>query len=86
MAFVKDKPEMESVTGEIFLIWTNVARRNVAWKKCHSDGWHLLKMVAGSYLSSLVKIGSVIAEILLTLNFCGGWVVVVLNHFQVNPN
>ena len=23
--------KIESVTAEIFLIWTNVARRNVAW-------------------------------------------------------
>ena len=27
-----------------------------------------------TYLSSLVKIGSVTAEIMLTLSLCGGWV------------
>jgi len=57
-----------SVTAEILLIWTNVARTNVAWKKCDCDNWHLLKRVPGNlgtYLESLVKIGPVTAEILL---------------------
>ena len=57
-----------SVTAEISLIWTNVAKTNVAWEKCYSDNWHLLKRVPvtlGSYLESLVKIGPVTAEILL---------------------
>ena len=46
--------------------------------------WHLLKMVLGTYLYSLVKIGSVTAEI-LTLSFCGvGWG--VQSHFHVAPN
>ena len=57
-----------SVTAEILLIWTNVARTNVAWKKCDCDNWHLLRRVPGTlgtYLESLVKIGPVTAEILL---------------------
>ena len=36
-----------------------------------------------TYLWSLVKIGSVTAEILLTLGLCGGWLVVVYSHFHV---
>ena len=35
-------------------------------------------MVQGTYLESFIKIGSVTAEILLTLSLCGGWVVVVV--------
>ena len=31
--------------------------------KCHHDSWHLWKIVPGTYLESLVKIGSVTAEI-----------------------
>ena len=57
-----------SVTAEILIIWTNVARTNVAWKKCDCDNWHLLKRVLGTlgtYLESLVNIGPVTAEILL---------------------
>ena len=57
-----------SVTFEILLIWTNVARTNVAWKKCDCDNWHLLKRVPGTlgtYLESLVKIGPETADILL---------------------
>ena len=57
-----------SVTAEILLIWTNVARTNVAWKKCDCDNWHLLKRAPGTlgtYLESLVKIRPVTAEILL---------------------
>ena len=56
------------VTAEIFLMWTNVARTNVAWEKCDCDNWHLLKRVPvtlGTYLESLVRIGPVTAEILL---------------------
>ena len=48
-----------SVTADIFLIWTNIVRTNVAWTN---------------------------AEILLTLSLCGGWWVVVKNHFNVKPN
>ena len=33
--------------------------------KCHHVMWNLLKMVQGTYLYSLVKIGSVTAEIFL---------------------
>ena len=33
--------------------------------KCHRDSWHLLKMVPGTYLKNLVKIGWVTAEIFL---------------------
>ena len=36
-----------------------------------------------NYFLSFIKIGSVTAEILLTLSFCGG---VVQSHFIVKPN
>ena len=57
--------------------------------KCHCDSWNLFKMVPGTYLESLVKIGSVTAEILLTLSLCGvvgwwgGWG--LHSHFRVQP-
>ena len=35
--------------------------------KCHRNSWYLLKIVPGTYLSSLVKIESVAAEIFLIL-------------------
>ena len=54
-----------SVTAEILLLWTNVAKTNVAWEICDCDNWHLLKRVPGTYLYSLVIIGPVTAEILL---------------------
>ena len=65
-----------SVTAEILLMWTNVARTNVAWKKCDCDNWHLLKRVIGTlgtYLESLVNIGPVTAEILPALSLCWWW-------------
>ena len=40
--------------------------------KCHSDRLNPFKIVPETYLLNLAKIGSVTAEILLTLNFCGG--------------
>ena len=39
-----------SVTPEIFLIWTNVARTNVAWTNVTNHSWNLFKMVPGTYL------------------------------------
>ena len=36
--------------------------------KCHHDSWDVLRMVPGTYVKSFVKIGSVTAEILLTLS------------------
>ena len=55
--------QIESETAEIFLIWTNVARTNVAWTNVSVTVQ--LKMVPGTYLKSLVKIGSVTAEIFM---------------------
>ena len=55
--------KIRSVTAEIFLIWSNVARTNVAWT--YVPLWHRLKMVQESSILSLVKIGSVAAEIFL---------------------
>ena len=55
--------KIRSVTDEIFLIWSNVARTNVAWT--YVPLWHRLKMVPESFILSLVKIGSVTAEIFL---------------------
>ena len=57
-------------------------------------------MFTGTYLKSFIKIGSVTAEILLTLSFCGGWVRwgwvglggvgwggwCLHNHYIVKPN
>ena len=40
--------------------------------KCYFDTWNLFKIVPGTYVLSFVKIGSVTAEILLTLSL--GWV------------
>ena len=37
--------------------------------KCQCDNWHLLKIVPESWFGSLVKIGSVTADILPTLSF-----------------
>ena len=45
-------------TAEIFLIWTNVTRTNVAWTNATVT-------VQETYLKILVKIGSVTAEIIL---------------------
>ena len=106
----KSLVKIGSVTAEIFLLWINVTKTNVALTnitvadgicsgcsqkptfkfcpnfvsnsldiacmerccqdnccldKCHRDSCHLLKMVPGTYNSSLVKIGSITAEILL---------------------
>ena len=55
--------KIRSVTPEIFLIGSNVARTNVAWT--YVPLWHLLKMVPETSILSLVKIGSVAAEIFL---------------------
>ena len=53
--------------------------------KCHFDTWNLFNLVPGTYVSSFVKIGSVTAEILLTLSFrvvvVGGGG--VQSHFRV---
>ena len=57
------------------MIWKNVVRTNIA---CTNVNVNLSKMVQGTYLYSLVKIGPLTAEILLTLSFCGGWWVVVV--------
>ena len=47
--------------SKIFLIvWTSVARINVAWAN-----WNLFFMFPGTYLLSLVKVGTVTAEIFL---------------------
>ena len=52
--------------------------------KCHRDSWDVLRMVPGTYVYSFVKIGSVTAEILLTLSFCGWWWVgCIQRHFHV---
>ena len=48
---------IESVTAEIFLIWTNDARTNVVWKN--------VTVTIGIYLYSLAKIEFVTAEIFL---------------------
>ena len=58
--------------------------------KCHFDTWNLFKMVPGTYVLSFVKIGSVTAEILLTLSFLVVVVVVgggggVQSHFCAKP-
>ena len=44
--------KIRSVTPEIMLIWTNVARIYVAstQNKCPHDSWHLLKKVLRIYL------------------------------------
>ena len=45
-----------SVTAEIFLIWTNAARTNIAWTNVNmklesaTNSKHLLKVVPGTYL------------------------------------
>ena len=61
-----------SVTAEIFLIRTNVARTNVAWQNVNMtvDSWNQFKMVLGKYLYSLIKIEPV------TTNY--SWVEVTL--------
>ena len=51
-----------SATAKILLLCTNLARHLA---KCPYNGWHLLKMVKETYLSSLVNIGSVTGEIFL---------------------
>ena len=55
--------KIRSVTAEIFLIWSNVARTNVAWT--YVPIWHRIKMFPETSILSLVKIGSVAAEIFL---------------------
>ena len=45
--------------------------------KCHCDSLNLFKMAPGTYISNLIEIGSVTAEILLKLSFWWGWWVVV---------
>ena len=42
----------------------------------------VLVVVVDPRNQSLVEIGSVIAEILLTLSLCGGWVVVVVGGIK----
>ena len=37
-----------------------------------SDSWNLFQIFPETYISSFIKIGSVTAEILLTLSLCGG--------------
>ena len=51
------------VTAKIIDIWTNVANTNIAWTNV-CDSWDMFKTVPGTYLSNLVKIVSVLAEIL----------------------
>ena len=41
--------------------------------KCYCDSWSQFKIIPWTYVSSFVKIGSVTAEILQTLSFCGWW-------------
>ena len=53
-----------SVTAEIFLIWTNVARIIVTVT---------VGICSRCFQESFIKIGSVTAEILLTFSFCGWW-------------
>ena len=46
------------VSAKIYLVWTNVARTNVAWTmNITVTAGQLFKMVQGSYHSNLVKIG-----------------------------
>ena len=73
----KSLVKIRSVTTEIFLIWTNVVRTMLTGE-CQGDSSNLLKMDPGTYLKSLVKIGSATTEILLTLSLWwwvvgGGW-------------
>ena len=60
--------------------------------KCHRNSWNLFCMFQETYLYSLVKIGPLTAEILLTLS--SWWVVMVVvvmvvggvqSHFRVKP-
>ena len=59
--------------------------------KCCDDSCNLLYMFPGSFVSSLIEIGPVTAEILLSKSLCGGgggrwWeevVVGVLTYFSV---
>ena len=71
-----------SVTAEIFLIWTNVARTNVAWTNV------TVTVVICSIWSKQCfgTIGSVTAEIVGALSFCGwvGWG--LQSNFRVKPN
>ena len=71
MWFTKIKPpknwvkkflvKIRAVIAEIWLQWINVTSHIC----CCLDKYHRLKIVPGTYLLSLVKIGSVTAEILL---------------------
>ena len=54
-----------SLTAEIFLIRTNVARTRTAWTNVTLAVGICKKMVLDIYLSSMIKIGSVSAEIFL---------------------
>ena len=67
--YPKSFVKIRSVTADIFLIWTNVARTNNFFVGktffFSRNSWNMFKMVPGSYLESLVKIGSVTAEIFL---------------------
>ena len=62
-----------SVTAEIFVIWTNVVRTNVAW----TNGSMSVGISSRCVQELTFKIGSVTGEILLTLSLCGVVVVVV---------
>ena len=41
--------------------------------KCRGDSCNLLNMFPGPFVSSLIQIGPVTAEILLPKSLCGGW-------------
>ena len=67
--------KIRSVTAEIFLIWTNVARTNVAWTNVTMTVGICSRCSKEPTFKVSSKSGHITVEILLTLSLCG-WVVV----------
>ena len=65
-----------SVTVEIFLIWTNVARTNVAWTNVTVSVGICSRGSQEPTFKVWSKLGPVTAEILLEFVWVGGWWVV----------
>ena len=66
--------KIESITAEIFLIWTNDAWTNVAWTNVAWTNVTVTVVICSIWSQQcLGTIGSVTAEIVGTLSFCGGW-------------
>ena len=62
---MRSKPDCFEVAFLLFLFFSLVLLIFLSLEKCHCDSQHLVKVVPGTNHYSLVKIGSVTAEIFL---------------------